>query len=81
MQISSKLTILGYVATYYAIASGLPLVLANYFLVGWYNQSIDKYYLSSWKVFLSLIVVFQGLGNFAYVRAPSLLFNTSVFEQ
>ena len=32
---SSKLTILGYVFTYYAMAAALPFCLINYFLTGW----------------------------------------------
>lgn len=63
MQLSSKVTILGYIATYYALAFGLPLTLLNYFLVGWYNGYIDKFYIDSWKIFVALLVVFSGLGN------------------
>ena len=63
MQLSSKVTILGYIATYYALAFGLPLTLLNYFLVGWDNGYIDKFYIESWKIFVALLVVFSGLGN------------------
>lgn len=65
LQLSSKTTILGYIATYYAIASGLPLTLANYFIIGWYNGYVDKFYMESWRVFLGLVVVFSGVGNVA----------------
>lgn len=64
MQLSSKVTILGYIATYYALAFGLPLTLLNYFLIGWNNGYIDKFYIDSWKIFVALLVVFSGLGNF-----------------
>lgn len=63
MQMSSKITILGYIATYYALAFGLPLTFLNYLLVGWYNGYLDKFYIESWKIFVALIVVFSGLGN------------------
>jgi len=63
MQMSSKITILGYIATYYALAFGLPLTLLNYLLVGWENGYLDKFYIESWKIFVALIVVFSGLGN------------------
>jgi len=63
MQLSSKVTILGYIATYYALAFGLPLTLLNYLLVGWYNGYLDKFYMESWKIFVGLVVVFSGLGN------------------
>lgn len=65
IQLSSKTTILGYIATYYAIASGLPLTFANYFIVGWYNGYVDKFYMESWRVFLGLVVVFSVVGNVA----------------
>jgi hypothetical protein len=63
MQLSSKVTIIGYIATYYALASGLPLTLANYFLVGWFNGYLDSFYMESWQVFLGLLVVFGAAGN------------------
>ncbi|EER25724.1 hypothetical protein D8B26_004179 [Coccidioides posadasii str. Silveira] len=63
LQLSSKITILGYISSYYALASGFPLTVMNYFLVGWLNGSLDKFYLESWKVFLGLILVFPLLGN------------------
>ena len=43
MPLPSKITIMAYVGTYYAIASAWILTLANYFLVGWYNNHLDHY--------------------------------------
>jgi hypothetical protein len=63
IHLSSKLTIIGYISSYYALSSGFPLTVLNYFLVGWFNGDIDKFYMQSWKVFLSLLVVFTGMGN------------------
>jgi len=63
MQLSSKISIIGYISTYYAIAFGLPMTLANYFLVGWYNPYLDKFYINSWKILVALWVVFSGMGN------------------
>ncbi|ELR08325.1 hypothetical protein GMDG_03120 [Pseudogymnoascus destructans 20631-21] len=63
MQMSSKTTILAYIATYYALAFGLPLTILNYFLIGWENGYIDSFYIESWKIFVALLVVFSGLGN------------------
>lgn len=34
----------------YALASGLPLTILNYFLIGWFNGDLDKFYMESWKV-------------------------------
>jgi membrane glycosyltransferase len=65
MPLPSKLTILSYIGTYYAIGCAWMLTLLNYFIVGWYNTILDKYYLNSFQVYLSIIVVFTGLGNVA----------------
>ena len=61
--LASKFTILGYMGTYFAIASAWILILANYFLTG--LLQLDTYYLNSFQVFLSCIVVFSALGNTA----------------
>lgn len=61
LQLSSKITIIGYISTYYALAFGLPMTLANYLLIGWYNAYVDKFYIDSWKIFVGLLVVFSGM--------------------
>ncbi|KAF1356043.1 hypothetical protein EJ07DRAFT_181633 [Lizonia empirigonia] len=63
LQLSSKLTIIGYVSSYYALASAVPLGLLNYFLVGWLNGELDKFYVESWQVFVALLVVFNLFSN------------------
>lgn len=63
IQLSSKLTIIGYISSYYALASSFPLTIMNYILVGWFNDSLDKFYMKSWDIFLSVIVVFNLIGN------------------
>jgi hypothetical protein len=35
--------------TDFALASGGTLTLANYFLIGWFNGEIDKFYMQSWN--------------------------------
>lgn len=37
----------------FAIGVGLPMTVLNYFLVGWFDDSLDHFYLPSWKVFVS----------------------------
>lgn len=59
----SKLTILAYVGTYYAIASSWMLTLLNYFITGWFNGHLDHYYLDSFSIYFALFCVFSGLGN------------------
>jgi len=60
-----KLTILAYVGTYYAIAASWSMTLLNYFLTGFFYGVYDKYYLDSFAIYMSIIVVFTGLGNVA----------------
>ncbi|GAB7358644.1 hypothetical protein MBLNU230_g3874t1 [Neophaeotheca triangularis] len=65
MPLPSKLTILAYIGTYYALGSAWVLTLANYFLTGWLNGHLDHYYLDSFKVYFAIIIVFTALGNIA----------------
>lgn len=37
----------------------------NYFLVGWFSDRLDHYYLDSWKVLISLLLVFNLMSNTA----------------
>ena len=60
-----KLTIIAYIGTYYAIASAWGLTLANYFITGWFCGIYDKYYLDSFAIYISIIVVFILLGSLA----------------
>ncbi len=60
-----KMTIMAYIGTYYAIAAAWPLTLANYFITGWFYGVYDKYYLDSFAIYISIIVVFTALGNLA----------------
>lgn len=63
IRLTSKITILAYIGTYYAIGAAWILTLVNYFLIGWFNGYLDHYYLDSFKVYFSLIIVFSALGN------------------
>lgn len=65
IRLTSKLTIISYIGTYYAIGAAWIMTTANYFAVGWFNGYLDKYYVDSWKVWFSIIIVFNGLGNLA----------------
>jgi hypothetical protein len=65
MPLPSKLTICAYIGTYYAIGSAWMLTLLNYFLTGWLNGGLDHYYIDSFKVYFSIVVVFSALGNLA----------------
>ena len=66
MPLSSKLTILAYIGTYYALASAWFLTILNYFLVGLLIGNLDRYYIDSFKIYFSIVVVFIALGNFSF---------------
>lgn len=63
MPLASKLNIISYIGTYYAIGACWLLTIVNYVVVGEYNGYFDKFYLESWKVWLSVILVFTIGGN------------------
>lgn len=65
MPLPSKVTIIAYIGTYYAIGASWIMTTANYFAMGWWNGYLDKYYFDSWKIWISVYVVFVGLGNVA----------------
>ncbi|KAK4945216.1 hypothetical protein LTR66_014420, partial [Elasticomyces elasticus] len=65
IRFTSKVTIISYIGTYYAIGAAWIMTTANYLAVGWFNGYLDKYYIDSWKVWFSIVIVFNGLGNVA----------------
>ncbi|KAG6055742.1 hypothetical protein E4U17_002754 [Claviceps sp. LM77 group G4] len=65
IRFTSKITVVSYIGTYYAIGAAWIMTAVNYFLMGWFNGYLDKYYVDSWKVWFSIIIVFNGLGNVA----------------
>lgn len=65
IRFTSKITIISYIGTYYAIGAAWIMTTANYLAIGWFNGYLDKYYIDSWKVWFSIVIVFNGLGNIA----------------
>lgn len=63
MPLPSKITIMAYIGTYFAIASTWLLTLLNYCMTGWYNGHLDHYYIDSFKIYFAIIVVFTAFGN------------------
>jgi hypothetical protein len=63
MSLMAKITIMSYIGTYYAIGSAWILTVANYFLIGWFNGYLDHYYVDSFKIYFSIVIVFQALGT------------------
>ena len=61
--IAAKLSMIGYIASYYAIGSAWIFSLVNYFLVGWADTLIDRWYLPSFNVFIGLLFIFSFVCN------------------
>ena len=61
--LTMKISTLGYIGTYYAIGSAWILVIVNYFLVGWSNDRLDHWYMNSFNVFFTLVVIFSCVCN------------------
>jgi hypothetical protein len=53
MKVTYKFTVFGYIETYYAIASALPVSIINYVLVGWMAGELDALYEDSFKISLA----------------------------
>lgn len=75
---SSKLMVLSYTFTYYAIAAALPLTLLNYLLVGWWPNTLDEFYVTSWKVLPVVLIVFDVIVGFSSTLMPCLTFIVSI---
>lgn len=65
IMLSSKISIISYMCSYFALGSALLLTTINYFIIGWFRDDLASCYLTSWNVILSLIVVFNGAGPVA----------------
>ena len=63
--VTSKISILAYIGTYYAIGGAWITTLLNFFLYGWFkgSQYLSNYYLDSFRIYFSLVIVFTALGN------------------
>ncbi|KAI9805758.1 MAG: hypothetical protein M1833_005251 [Piccolia ochrophora] len=65
IRVTSKITIMSYIGTYYAIGAAWIMTFGNFFIVGFLSGTpyLSKYYLDSFKIWFSLICVFNALGN------------------
>ncbi|EXJ84976.1 hypothetical protein A1O3_05651 [Capronia epimyces CBS 606.96] len=78
MPLPSKVTIMAYVGTYYAIGSAWILTLVNYCIIGWFNGHLDHYYIDSFKIYFAIILVFTALGNVALAVMRYRVENTTL---
>lgn len=74
ISVPTKYSILGYMGTYFAISSSLFLLVANYFIVGYYNWGYAAIYIDSMTVFVAVMVVFGIASQVAYCIARYRMF-------
>ncbi|OZJ01690.1 hypothetical protein BZG36_05526 [Bifiguratus adelaidae] len=65
MMLHSKIGILGYVGSYYAIACSIWLTILGYFLSGWWAYAIDHFYITNFEVLFATLCAFPLFGNVA----------------
>lgn len=53
--------------------------MANYLIVGWFVNDIDQFYLTSWKVFVGMAVVFNVLSPLGYAMLRHRLGKATFF--
>ncbi|XP_014557272.1 hypothetical protein COCVIDRAFT_26122 [Bipolaris victoriae FI3] len=63
MPLASKITIMAYIGTYYALGCSWILTMLNYFLIGFFNGFLDHYYINSFRVYFAIVLIFTVLGN------------------
>jgi hypothetical protein len=73
----SKITIMAYIGTYYAIGTSWFFTVLNYFLIGFFNGSLDHYYIDSFKVYVAIVFVFTIAGNAALTMVRYRIENRS----
>lgn len=63
IDIGSKVHIIAYIGTYYALGSAWLICLGNYIFVGLWNGYLDRAYVNAWQNWIAISVVFAGAGN------------------
>ena len=63
MPVGSKVNIISYIRTYYSISTAWIMTVSNYVAVGLYNRFLDKWYVISWQIWISIIIVFTVARN------------------
>lgn len=66
MPITSKVGVVAYIFTYYAMAAGMLLSVINYVIVGLFPDNLDQAYRQSFGIWISLLLVFNGVSSIAF---------------
>jgi cellulose synthase/poly-beta-1,6-N-acetylglucosamine synthase-like glycosyltransferase len=73
-----------YMFSYYAIAVAFPLTIGLTLAQAWFAPTLDHAFMEPFKVWISVVLVFSGLGNVSYIickyRARAVDFTTSLVE-
>lgn len=78
ISLACKFSILGYMGTYYAIATSFIMLICNYFIVGYYEWGYSKVYIDAMRVFISVMVVFGCASQLAYIIGRYRIYKKSV---
>ncbi|PWN17748.1 hypothetical protein BCV69DRAFT_253873, partial [Microstroma glucosiphilum] len=65
----AKMGCFSYIFSYYAIASAFPLTIALTLAQAWAAPVLDQAFLEPFQVWVAVVVIFCGLGNFGYMAA------------
>jgi cellulose synthase/poly-beta-1,6-N-acetylglucosamine synthase-like glycosyltransferase len=65
----AKFASTSYMFSYYGIACAFPLTAALIIIQAWFAPILDQAFIRPFQVWVSVIVVFSGLGNLSYIVA------------
>ncbi|SJX63876.1 uncharacterized protein SRS1_21040 [Sporisorium reilianum f. sp. reilianum] len=63
--LAQKITVSSYMFSYYALAMSLPFAVAMFIVVGLFENVTQQYIVDSFKIWLSILVVFSAAGTAA----------------
>lgn len=63
--LSQKITVSSYMFSYYALAMSLPFAICMFIVVGLYENETRQYIVDSFKIWLSILVIFSAAGTTA----------------
>lgn len=74
-----KISMMGYMFSYYGIAAAFTLSFLNYIILGW-ELPVDGYYLHAFEIWISVTVVFTGAGTLSMTVVEYRLGLRSLFK-
>jgi hypothetical protein len=68
---ASKISLISYTFTYYALAMAMPLAILNYFLFGLWPDTLDQFFVASWKALVVILSIFYVIVRSSLVKYSS----------